>query len=101
MNRLERNHVRMIQWMCKVTTNDLKFAAERRYRLQLNIIRVCLKNSTLLLSGHIGKTEQSSQSGKCRKNNVGGSLASGRPMTKCSKVIRKDLYEWHVRKWLT
>ena len=66
VNRLERNDVKMVRWMCKVMAEDKIFAEELRTRLKLKSRREFLQDGRVQWFGYLERMHDGTWSSKCR-----------------------------------
>lgn len=91
LQRLERNDMRMIRWMCNVTLKDRKSSLELRGRLGLDSIRNCIRTGRLRWFGHVERRDDDSWVKKCREIVVVGRQERGRPRKTWNQVVANDL----------
>ena len=77
VNRLERNDVTMVRWMCKVMAEDMIFADEPRTRLKLKSRREFLQDRREQWFGYLERMRDGTWSSKCRTFKFSGSFPRG------------------------
>ncbi|XP_057314216.1 uncharacterized protein LOC130655471 [Hydractinia symbiolongicarpus] len=93
LDRLERNDMRMVRWMCKASLRDRKSSDELRSRLSLCRIKDVIQIRRLNWLGHLERMEEDNWVRKCRDLIVPGAKPRGRPRKTWQEVIRTDLIE--------
>ena len=100
LNRLERNDMRMVRWMCNVSLKDRKSSQELRDRCGLESIRLSLQRQRLRWFGHVERLDVDNWVRKSRDIVVDGKSERGRPRKTWAQVIGKDLEEKHLQPML-
>ncbi|XP_057304317.1 uncharacterized protein LOC130641512 isoform X1 [Hydractinia symbiolongicarpus] len=93
LDRLERNDMRMVRWMCNASLRDRKSSDELRSRLSLCRIKDVIQIRRLNWLGHLERMEEDNWVRKCRDLIVPGAKPRGRPRKTWQEVIRTDLIE--------
>ncbi|XP_057295443.1 uncharacterized protein LOC130623915 [Hydractinia symbiolongicarpus] len=93
LDRLERNDMRMVRWMCNASLRDRKSSDELRSRLSLCRIKDFIQIRRLNWLGHLERMEEDNWVRKCRDLIVPGAKPRGRPRKTWQEVIRTDLIE--------
>ena len=101
LDRLDRNDMRMIRWMCNTSLKDRKSSDELRSRLGIHSIRDAIQARRLKWFGHLERMEGDNWVSKCRDLVVPGANPRGRPRKKWQEVIRTDLRQKNLRPELT
>ena len=97
LDRLERNDMRMIRWMCNTSLKDKKSSDELRNRLGIHIIRDVIQARRLRWFGHLERMERDNWVIKCRDLVVPGTKSRGRPRKTWQEVIRTDMRQKNLR----
>jgi hypothetical protein len=93
LNRLERNDMRMVRWMCRVSLKDRKSSQELRERCGLESIGVSLQKRRLRWYGHVERMDDNNWVKKSREFVVDGKRRRSRPQTTWAQVVSKDLVQ--------
>ena len=97
LDRLDRNDMRMIRWMCNTSLKDRKSSDELRSRLGIHSIRYVIQARRLRSFGHLERMEGDNWVSKCRDLVVPGTKPRGRPRKTCQEVIRTDMWHKNLR----
>ncbi|XP_057298413.1 uncharacterized protein LOC130629284 [Hydractinia symbiolongicarpus] len=93
LDRLERNDMRMVTWMCNASLRDRKSSDDLRSRLSLRRIKDVIQIRRLNWLGHLERMEENNWVRKCRDLIVPGAKPRGRPRKTWQEVIRTDLIQ--------
>ncbi len=93
LQKLERNDMRMIRWICNVSLKDGHSSDQLRDRLKLDRISDCVQKRRLRWFGHLERMEEDNWVSKCRHLEVAGSRGRGRPRKTWDEVVQRDLLE--------
>ncbi|XP_057312797.1 uncharacterized protein LOC130654265 [Hydractinia symbiolongicarpus] len=93
LDRLERNDMRMVRWMCNASLRDKKSSDELRSRLSIRRIKDVIQVRRLNWLGYLERMEEDNWVRKCRDLIVPGAKPRGRPRKTWHEVIRTDLIE--------
>jgi hypothetical protein len=91
INRMERNEMRMVRWMCGVKLQDRITSQELRRRLGIKSIRDVMCTSRLGWYGHVQRMDEQNWVKKCMSLIVGGAAPRGRPRKTWDQTVRTDL----------
>ena len=97
LDRLDRNDMRMIRWMCNTSLKDRKSSDELRSRLAIHRIRDVIQARRLRWFGHLERMEGDNCVSKCRDLVVPGTKPRGRPRKTWQEVIRTDMRQKNLR----
>ena len=97
LDRLDRNDMRMIRWMCNTSLKDRKSSGELRSRLGIHSIRDVIQARRLRWFGHLERMEGDNWVSKCRDLVVPGTKPRGRPRKTWQEVIRTDMRQKNLR----
>jgi len=100
LQRLERNDMRMIRWICNVSLKDRKPSSELRERLGIECIKSCIRKSRLRWFGHVERQHDDSWVKKCRDISVNGRQARGRPRKTWNDNVTMDLRQLGLKRSL-
>lgn len=89
--RLHRNEMSMIRWMCGVTLKDRFSSEELRARLGIKSILDIMRRSRLSWFGHVERRDGDSWLRKVRNLEIARVSGRGRPRKNWEQVISEDL----------
>ena len=89
--RLHRNEMMMIRWMCSATLKDRKSCEELRAQMGVDSIVDVMRRRRLRWYGHIERREDDSWLKKVQHLEVNGVRGRGRPCKTWEQVIADDL----------
>ena len=89
--RLHRNEMSMIQWMCGAKLKDNKSCVELRLLLGIDSITSEMQTRRLRWFGHIERRDESDWLKRVQHLEVNGSRGRGRPQKTWSQVIEDDI----------
>ena len=93
LNRLERNDMMMVRWMCKVSLKDRKTSQDLRERCGLESIGDSLQKRRLSWFGHVERMDNNNCVKRSRQFVVPGNRGRGRPQMTWDQVVSKDLFQ--------
>ena len=98
--RLHRNEMSMIRWMCGVSLKDRFSCEELRARLGIKSILEVMRQRRLRWFGHVERRDIDSWLQKVRNLEIGGKRRPGRPCKTWEQVVSEDLRVKGIRREL-